>query len=302
MRARTHSLPADSSYGAVGFLPTTLPADNAMPFAVSRSNTPTTAVGPGKGGQAPRPAYGLFSPARDAVLGLPDAARLVARAYAELERTGVATPFVFCALALDIRRPPSRASYTSSCLDPSSSNSNDAHQVNKRRSAGAHELEIYLQWGADELVRSFLCLSPFFSPSSGPSIDVHASIPLSARYHHSPFFSSLSSPFLQFYCGAGFDCGPTAIHVPLSICGMALFPAHSISSASLFPLLFSDTRIPQRCSPGARSIRHFMRRTFEPVLPTRLAISCEPRQLFFWNCAGRGPLFCEGLPVVEFSS
>ncbi|KAJ6492346.1 hypothetical protein DFH09DRAFT_1338352 [Mycena vulgaris] len=38
------------------------------------------------------------------MLGRPDAARLVARACAELERTGVATPFFFSALALDVRR------------------------------------------------------------------------------------------------------------------------------------------------------------------------------------------------------
>ncbi|KAJ7128461.1 hypothetical protein C8R44DRAFT_873180 [Mycena epipterygia] len=74
-----HSLPADLSYGSIGFLPTTLPADNAVPFAAS--------------------AYGLLSPARDAVLWLPDAAHLVARVCAELERTGIATPFVFSALA-----------------------------------------------------------------------------------------------------------------------------------------------------------------------------------------------------------
>ncbi|KAJ7081927.1 hypothetical protein C8R44DRAFT_992253 [Mycena epipterygia] len=46
----------------------------------------------------------LLSPVRDAVLGLPDAARLVARVCAELERTGVATPCAFSALALDVRR------------------------------------------------------------------------------------------------------------------------------------------------------------------------------------------------------
>ncbi|KAJ7873778.1 hypothetical protein B0H13DRAFT_2669187 [Mycena leptocephala] len=44
------------------------------------------------------------SPARDPVLGLADAARLVGTICTELERTGVATPFVFSALALDMRR------------------------------------------------------------------------------------------------------------------------------------------------------------------------------------------------------
>ncbi|KAJ7128470.1 hypothetical protein C8R44DRAFT_732815 [Mycena epipterygia] len=66
-----HSLPAASSYGAVGFLTTTLPADNAVSFATSGSSTPTTIVGlgqaEGQGGQATRPAYGLLSPARDVV-------------------------------------------------------------------------------------------------------------------------------------------------------------------------------------------------------------------------------------------
>ncbi|KAJ6501376.1 hypothetical protein DFH09DRAFT_1441674 [Mycena vulgaris] len=56
------------------------------------------------GSPPPRAAYGLLSPARDAVLALPDAARLVACACAEFEPTGVTTPFVFSALALDVRR------------------------------------------------------------------------------------------------------------------------------------------------------------------------------------------------------
>ncbi|KAJ7081956.1 hypothetical protein C8R44DRAFT_894928 [Mycena epipterygia] len=106
MRVRTHSLTADSSYGAVGFLPTTLPADNVVPFAASSSSTPTTAVGPGQApGQGGQAACGLLSPAQDILLRLPDAARLIARVCAELERTGVAIPFVFSTISLDVRRP-----------------------------------------------------------------------------------------------------------------------------------------------------------------------------------------------------
>ncbi|KAJ7106744.1 hypothetical protein C8R44DRAFT_886007 [Mycena epipterygia] len=116
--ARTHSLPADSSYGAVEFLSMMLPADNNVPFAASRSSAATNAV--------------LLSPARDAVLGLPDAARLVARVCAELERTVIATPFVFSALALDVRRPAV------------------ARLV---RFTEAHELRVCSRWGLSGVVR-----------------------------------------------------------------------------------------------------------------------------------------------------
>ncbi|KAJ6559445.1 hypothetical protein DFH09DRAFT_1316753 [Mycena vulgaris] len=97
-RTRSHSLPYSaaatahlSAYAAVGFLPTTLPIDNAVPFAAPQL-------------LARLFTYGLLSPARDAVLGFPDAARLVARACAELDYTGVATPFFFGVLALDVCR------------------------------------------------------------------------------------------------------------------------------------------------------------------------------------------------------
>ncbi|KAJ6492354.1 hypothetical protein DFH09DRAFT_1453040 [Mycena vulgaris] len=50
-------------------------------------------------GHLPHGQCTAFSP----VLGLPDAARFFALTCAELERTGLVTPFVFRALALDVR-------------------------------------------------------------------------------------------------------------------------------------------------------------------------------------------------------
>ncbi|KAJ7081931.1 hypothetical protein C8R44DRAFT_992255 [Mycena epipterygia] len=144
MRARTRCLPADSAYGAVEFLSTTLPADNDVPFAASGSSTATNAV--------------LLSPARDAVLGLPDAARLVARVCAELERMGVATPFVFFALALDVRCPAVARlvrAFLATCQDSNSSSRNNSQErwAKEARFAGAHELGICLRWGLLRVVR-----------------------------------------------------------------------------------------------------------------------------------------------------
>ncbi|KAJ7864056.1 hypothetical protein B0H13DRAFT_1088013 [Mycena leptocephala] len=81
------SAPGEAGYGAVGFLPTTLPADPHTPWASSPSAPPlglsssTSSSNSHKdphqlfrGPIQPRAAYGLLSPARDAVLGLADAA------------------------------------------------------------------------------------------------------------------------------------------------------------------------------------------------------------------------------------
>ncbi|KAJ6512285.1 hypothetical protein DFH09DRAFT_1433557 [Mycena vulgaris] len=102
-RTRTHSLP----YPAAA-VPLSAPPTASSPIQQAQ-------VG---GVPPPRAAYGLLSSARDAVLGLPDAARLVARVCAELERTGVATPFVFS--ALDVRRAavaPLVHAFLATCAD-----------------------------------------------------------------------------------------------------------------------------------------------------------------------------------------
>jgi hypothetical protein len=99
------SAPGEAGYGAVGFLPTTLPADPHTPWVSSPSAPPlglsssTSSSNSHKdahqlfgGPIQPRAAYGLLSPARNAVLGLADAARLVGTVCAELERTGWLRP------------------------------------------------------------------------------------------------------------------------------------------------------------------------------------------------------------------
>ncbi|KAK6988203.1 hypothetical protein R3P38DRAFT_3445146 [Favolaschia claudopus] len=103
----------------VGFLPTILPADPHVPWAGSAAApAPPTPSSPGgflpppplglssstSGTTGPRQSYGLLSAARDTVLGLPDVGRLVTVLCAQLEATGVATPFVFSSLALDVRK------------------------------------------------------------------------------------------------------------------------------------------------------------------------------------------------------
>ncbi|KAJ7692250.1 hypothetical protein B0H17DRAFT_1200586 [Mycena rosella] len=157
---RTSSLPtgADGGYGAVGFLPTTLPVDPAIPFAPppdapAASNNGLLALG---GPPPPRAAYGLLSPARDAVLGLPDAARLVARVCEALERTGVATPFVFSALALDVRRAAVARlvhAFLATCGPGEGHPPAEARWVEETRFAGAHELGMCLRWGLSRVVR-----------------------------------------------------------------------------------------------------------------------------------------------------
>ncbi|KAJ7079916.1 hypothetical protein C8R43DRAFT_1083182 [Mycena crocata] len=178
-RTRSESLPAtataagggDAGYGAVGFLPTTLPVDMDVPFAGAQAAAAASGQPPPPAARAP---YGLLSPARDAVIGLPDAARLVATVCAELERSGAATPFVFSALALDVRRAGVvrlvRA-FLETCDDSSSTpnNSNgNGHGGGKRRGgreeaearwaeearfAGPHELGMCLRWGLSRVVR-----------------------------------------------------------------------------------------------------------------------------------------------------
>jgi hypothetical protein len=133
-RARCASLPpaglGEAGYGAVGFLPTTLPADLNTPWASAPSQSQSLSASTGSrpassdvfGSSSgtpvpPRPPYGSLSPAHDAVLGLGNLVRLVAVLCAELERTGVATPFVFSALALDVRRAGARVvrAFLASC-------------------------------------------------------------------------------------------------------------------------------------------------------------------------------------------
>ncbi|KAF7333861.1 F-box domain-containing protein [Mycena venus] len=185
-RARSASLPpagpGESGYGAVGFLPTTLPVDPAVPWAglqqaQSLSASTSSTSSKDKGGDVssifgppppPRPAYGLLSPARDAVLGLPDCARLVSTVCAELERTGVATPFVFSALALDVRRSGIVRlvnAFLATCRDSSSSghgpsphggmrgNQAEEKWLEEARFAGPHELGMCLRWGLSRVVR-----------------------------------------------------------------------------------------------------------------------------------------------------
>ncbi|KAJ7051535.1 hypothetical protein C8F01DRAFT_1174871 [Mycena amicta] len=126
----------EAGYGAVGFLPTSVPPDLATPFPASQV--------------VARPPYGLLSPARDTVLGLTDAARLATTVCAALERTGVATPFVFSSLALDARRSGVvrlAHAFLASC---------HSHQDDfgeEARFAAAHELALCLRWGLSKVVR-----------------------------------------------------------------------------------------------------------------------------------------------------
>jgi hypothetical protein len=175
------SAPGEAGYGAVGFLPTTLPADPHTPWASSPSAPPlglsssTSSSNSHKdphqlfgGPIQPRAAYGLLSPARDAVLGLADAARLVGTVCAELERTGVATPFVFSVLALDVRRAGVIRlvnAFLATCRDSSASSPSASHSHNgnngrveekwleEARFAGPHELGMCLCWCLSQVVR-----------------------------------------------------------------------------------------------------------------------------------------------------
>ncbi|KAF7293338.1 F-box domain-containing protein [Mycena kentingensis (nom. inval.)] len=138
-----------SGYGAVGFLPTMLPADLHTPFASTSAPSLSASHGAVPHGMNPPPRapYGLLSPARDTVLGLPDAARLVATVCAALERTSVATPFVFSSLALDARRA-GVVRLTHAFLQ-----SNDNAFAYEAQFAGAHELALCLRWGLSRVVR-----------------------------------------------------------------------------------------------------------------------------------------------------
>nr|GAT57935.1 predicted protein [Mycena chlorophos] len=129
-----------ATYGAVGFLPTGIPRDLANPFSA-----PTP---PGQPPQPPaRTQYGLLSAARDTVLGLPEAARLTTTVCAALERTGVATPFVFSSLALDARKAGVvRLAHAFLTMHP------DQFEEEARFS-GAHELALCLRWGLSRVVR-----------------------------------------------------------------------------------------------------------------------------------------------------
>ncbi|KAJ7840132.1 hypothetical protein B0H13DRAFT_2366402 [Mycena leptocephala] len=157
-------------------LPTTIPADPHTPWASSPSAPPlglssSTSSNSSKdphqlfgGPIQPRAAYGLLSPAGDAVLGLADAARLVGTVCAELERTGVATPFVFSALALDVRRAGVVRlvnAFLATCLDSSPSNGHapgntsaaESKWAEEARFVGPHELGMCLRWGLSCVVR-----------------------------------------------------------------------------------------------------------------------------------------------------
>ncbi|KAJ7209450.1 hypothetical protein B0H12DRAFT_1330088 [Mycena haematopus] len=134
-RPRSASLtpagPGDSGYGSVGFLPTTLPTDVSNPWP---TRDPSLA----------RPAYGLLSPARDAVLGLSDVTRLVAVLCAELERTGVATPFLFSAWHWMCAVQASCAS----CAPSSRATSSPRRQGSRGRTSWD-----VLRWGLSRVVR-----------------------------------------------------------------------------------------------------------------------------------------------------
>ncbi|KAJ6447857.1 hypothetical protein C8R45DRAFT_1115653 [Mycena sanguinolenta] len=163
----------EGGYGAVGFLPTTAPADINVPWASTSSSSaaqPSAGASTanllfGSGGSASasagRASYGLLSPARDTVLGLPDVARLVAVLCAELERTSISTPFVFSSLALDVRRT-GVARLVKAFLATCSGNSNGGHRngaggsdkfADEARFAAAHELGMCLRWGLSRVVR-----------------------------------------------------------------------------------------------------------------------------------------------------
>ncbi|KAK7018130.1 F-box domain-containing protein [Favolaschia claudopus] len=158
----------------VGFLPTILPADPHVPWAGSASATaPPTPSSPGgflpppplghSSSTGPRQSYGLLSAARDTVLGLPDVGRLVTVLCAQLEATGVATPFVFSSLALDVRKAGVVRlvnAFLKTCegtfllLPPFPSFSFiQSRFADEARFASAHELAMCLRWGLSRVVR-----------------------------------------------------------------------------------------------------------------------------------------------------
>ncbi|KAJ7177311.1 hypothetical protein C8R43DRAFT_1193310 [Mycena crocata] len=156
----------EAGYGVVGFLPTTLPVDTDVPFAGAQGPPQQPPANP----RPPPPApCGLLFPARDAVIGLADAARLVVTVCAELERSGATTLFVFSALVLDVRRAGVVRlvrTFLETCDDtPNNSNGNghggrrrggrqesEARWAEEARFAGAHELGMCLRRGLSRLV------------------------------------------------------------------------------------------------------------------------------------------------------
>ncbi|KAJ6589673.1 hypothetical protein B0H19DRAFT_1104482, partial [Mycena capillaripes] len=136
-RTRSASLPpagpGDAGYGAVGFLPTTLPADPTTPWAQthsqslssSTSSTASTLLPP----LQPRAAYGLRSP----------------RAMRALA-------------ALDVRRSGVVRlvnSFLATCRDSrgGAGGGSDEKFLDETRFASAHELGMCLRWGLSRVVR-----------------------------------------------------------------------------------------------------------------------------------------------------
>ncbi|KAJ7627265.1 hypothetical protein FB45DRAFT_795432 [Roridomyces roridus] len=155
--------PTQAQEGAVGFLPTALPADPRVPWAGMGGSPNVNGSGSSNGlpqpsqQPPPRQPYGLLSPARDAVLGLPDLARLVGTVCAALERNGLATPFVFSSLALDVRRATVVRlveAFLATCTTDDARNARaEARWADEARFAGAHELGMCLRWGLSRVVR-----------------------------------------------------------------------------------------------------------------------------------------------------
>ncbi|KAJ7606087.1 hypothetical protein FB45DRAFT_1012140 [Roridomyces roridus] len=153
--------PTQAQEGAVGFLPTALPADPRVPWAGMSGSPNLNGSGSSNGlpqpSQQPPQPYGLLSPARDAVLGLPDLARLVGTVCAALERNGLATPFVFSSLALDVRRATVVRlveAFLATCTTDDARNARaEARWADEARFAGAHELGMCLRWGLSRVVR-----------------------------------------------------------------------------------------------------------------------------------------------------
>ncbi|KAJ7271461.1 hypothetical protein C8J57DRAFT_1449901 [Mycena rebaudengoi] len=151
----------DGEFAGIGFLPTATTAAAAAPPSLSSSTNSTSSSissingfnGDAYTGFRPH-AYGLLSPARDAVLGLADVVRLTARVCEEMEREGVATPFVFSALALDVRRAGVARlvkAFLGTCEGSQSAAA--AKWAEEARFAGPHELGMCLRWGLSRVVR-----------------------------------------------------------------------------------------------------------------------------------------------------
>ncbi|CAK5278270.1 unnamed protein product [Mycena citricolor] len=151
-----HANTGEPGSGAVGFLPTSVPTDLHTPWPNTAAPNAAAGATPGLlGGSAPRAAYGFLSPGRDAVLSLADVARLSATLCAALDKSGVTTPFVFSALALDVRRSAVArlvGAFLKTCGDAPSRAAEDDWQ-DEARFAGPHELGMALRWGLSRVVR-----------------------------------------------------------------------------------------------------------------------------------------------------